>query len=680
MSVEQGSSEFALSVVGPPRWISPDEPPESAGEPAVLLTVDRDGQVSCYSGKVEYGQAIRHGFALAVADQFSIPPAEVNVVLADTAQVPWDRATVGSASTRTTGVQLARAAVAARRTLIDLGANRLGTQADDVELVDGRLKSISGGESVSLAEVLRDEHIECDIPDDISPDSKFSGADIPGRGIRVDAFEKVTGKAVHAQDFSVPGMLHGKIIRPPSYGATLQDIDASRAERIPGFVSLVREENFAAVVAESEDAATKAADAVRTRWAEERDDASDWNLPALLKDNAGQEAVLQQSGSPTIAFDSGNTVVEGTYFTPYVSNAQMEPSAAVADWNDGKLTVWCGNRGPFAERTMLAEVLSLNEDDVRVITLAVGGSFGTKTPTVNLEAAKLAISVGRPVKIAYTRSEEFTWSTVRPAAFVEIKSAVESDGTLTDWDYRAYYAGENAFRGRRGAVTPYDIPNINVSVSGSVSPLQYGSYRSLGGATNHFAREVHMDRVARQIEIDSAEFRLKNLSHPRYIRVLMEAMKSFGWDTRQRRDGIGYGLAVGFDAGSYVAQCVEVVVSDRQVQVNRVTSAFDCGAMFNPDGVRNQVEGSIVMGIGTALWESVEFDGGRVLNTGFNKYRVPRLMDTPEIEVVLIDDPTNPATGAGEPGIVPIAAAIANAVADATGIEVDQLPIEPQLR
>jgi nicotinate dehydrogenase subunit B len=188
-----------------------------------------------------------------------------------------------------------------------------------------------------------------------------------------------------------------------------------------------------------------------------------------------------------------------------------------------------------------------------------------------------------------------------------------------------------------------------------------------------------MDRIARQLEIDPLEFRLKNLSHPRYVRVLKEAARHFGWAERQKRDGVGYGIAVGWDAGSYVAQCAEVSVIDRQVSVGRVTVAFDCGFVINPDGVRNQVEGSVIMGMGTALWELMEFDAGRVLTTGFNRYRVPRLSDTPKIDVVIIDDDSNPSTGAGEPGIVPIAAAIANAVADATGAEVEQLPMEMHL-
>jgi nicotinate dehydrogenase subunit B len=680
VSSTDNTKAFALSIIGHPRWVSADEPPEAAGEPAVLLTIDAEGQVAVYSGKVEYGQAIRHGFALAVSDELAIPPSSVDVVLADTARVPWDRGTVGSASTRTTGVQIQRAAIAARMSLTELAATHFGIGSDSVELANGRALNPVTGDSIGFADLLQGMTLEREIPDSIPPINPSPLTTEAHRGVRIDAIEKVTGRAKYAQDFAIPGMLHGLIVRPPTYGAELVDIDAGRAERIPGFVALIRDGDFAGVVAESESAADYARESVRVRWDEKRDDASDWNLPSLLKEKAGEVAVLQEAGTLSEGYGTADSVIEGTYYAPYVANAQMEPSAAVALWEDDNLTVWCASRGPFAERTQLATALDVDETQIRVISQTVGGSFGTKTPSVSLEAALLARKAGCPVKVTYTREEEFQWSTVRPAALIEIKAGVTSDGNLTAWEYNAYHSGENAFRGRRGAPTPYDVPNNRVSVAGSESPLLSGSYRSLGGAVNHFARETHMDRIARQLEIDPLEFRVKNLSHPRYLRVLKEAAKHFGWDNREKREGVGYGIAVGWDAGSYVAQCAEVAVVDRQVSVKRVTVAFDCGAIINPDGVRNQVEGSIVMGMGTALWELMEFDAGRVLTTGFNRYRVPRLSDTPQIDVVLIDDNSNPSTGAGEPGIVPIAAAIANAVADATGTEVEQLPIEMQLR
>ncbi len=679
MSTSDSEPRIALRVKGSPRWVAAGDLPESAGEPTILLTINTYGRITVYSGKVEYGQGIRHGFSVEVADQLGVEPEEVNVVLSDTALVPWDRATVGSASTRTTGVQLARAAATAREALTQIAVKRLGVSKDDIQCSGGVLVSNRSHTSLSIAQLLADQELDLEISDDLQiPISDRAGSSVE-RSIRVDAAEKVTGRAIYTYDFQVDGMVYAKVIRPPSPGSKLRVIESSRAELVDGFLTLVRDGDFAAVVAESPHSAERAAEAVRARWDEPSSSASDWSLPSLLLESAAEPVVLQKLGSIGDELTNSDIVVESTYFAPYVANAQLEPSAAVASWDGDGLTVWSASRGPFAERTQLAESLEVPEDKIRVISQTVGGSFGTKTPTVSLEAARVARAVGRPVKVSYTRKEEFAWSTVRPAAVIKIKTGVSSTGNLRAWDYRAVNSGENAFRGRRGATTPYDASGIYVSVAGSVSPLQYGSYRSLGGAVNHFAREAHMSRVARELSLDPLEFRLRNLSDPRYLRVLNTAAESFGWGERRRLDGVGYGIAVGFDAGSYVAQCVEVEVSEREIAVRRVVAAFDCGDVINPEGVRNQVEGSIVMGMGTALWEYVEFDGGRVLTDGFGRYRVPRLTDTPKIEVVLIDDSTNPPTGAGEPGIVPIAAAIADAVADATGREVEQLPIEPTL-
>jgi len=299
---------------------------------------------------------------------------------------------------------------------------------------------------------------------------------------------------------------------------------------------------------------------------------------------------------------------------------------------------------------------------------------------VGEEAARLAKAVGKPVRVAYSRSEEFWWSTVRPAALIEIRAGVTSEGRITAWEHTAYHAGENAFRGRRGADTLYDTEHVRIAVANTESPLQSGSYRSLGGAVNHFGREAHLDEIASQIGLDPLELRLRNLSHARMRRVLTTAAQRFGWPTRKREDDSrGFGLAVGYDAGSFAAECVELEVASQDVHVRRVVAAFDCGLVVNPDGARNQVEGSIVMGIGAALWEAVEFDGGRILNPGFAHYRVPRIADAPDIDVQLIDNPSDPSTGAGEPGIVPIGAAVANAVRDATGQRIEQLPIVPHL-
>ncbi|MBT4515868.1 MAG: xanthine dehydrogenase family protein molybdopterin-binding subunit [Chloroflexi bacterium] len=679
MSGQDFQSEVALKVVGPPRWTPEPDPRVPPGDPATLLTIDAEGVVSAFSGKVEYGQGIRNGFAMEIADELDIAVDSVRVVLGDTALVPQDRGTTGSASTRTVGIQLRRAAATARQTIIDLAATRLEVDSGALSTREGSVVFGGGSKSVRYADLLSGHTLTVAVPDEVALKNVGDFRVMGKPSSRIDAVSRVTGSAKYAQDVVIPGMLYGKILRPPSYGATLRQIDTARAERIGGVVSIVQDGDFVGVVAEREDVAEYAIEAIRARWEESRDTASDWNLPALLKERAGESVALREEGSLQSGFASADRVLESTYYVPYISNAQMEPSASVARWDGDDLTVWCANRGPFAERDSLAEMFGIDPKQVRVIAAEIGGSFGTKSPSVSHEAARLAKAVDAPVRVSYDRAEEFGWSTVRPAATFEIKSGVDVDGKIVSWDYAAFHAGENAFRGQRGADTPYDVDNVRISVAASESPLQAGSYRSLGGATNHFARELHMDEIAISMGIDPLEFRLRNLSHERLRGCLTAAAEAFGWESREKRPGVGYGMAIGYDAGSFTAQIVEVAVENQEARVTRVTVGFDCGLVVNPDGARNQIEGSIVMGMGTALWEAVEFDGGRILNDGFARYRVPRITDTPEIEVVFTGGDDVPSSGAGEPGIVPIAAAIANAVRDATGTAIEELPIVPRL-
>lgn len=641
--------QVLLRVSGPP-FAGVVQQTGSAPDSGTLLEITNDGSVFAYSGKVEYGQGIRNGFARMIASTLERDVADVHVILGDTARVPYDRGTTGSASTRTVGVQLVRAAVAAKEALTDSG-------------------NAGGGV------------IEIGISGDVTEDQVDLDSLEPHVGsARVDGADRVTGAAVFAHDFALDGVAHGRLIRPPSVGAKLIRIDSARAEQVPRFIKLVEADGITGVVADSKEAADRAASFVRARWEEIGDNVSDWSLPAALKDRGNEPVAIRDDGDAQGDLRSADRVISSVYYAPFVANAQMEPSAATAAWGeDGSLTVWCANRGPFTERAYLAERLGVAEENIRVIAQEVGGSFGTKSQSVSLEAAVLARESGRSVKVSYDREEEFSTSTVRPAALMEIDAGVDASGKLVAWDYTAFHAGDNAFRGRRGADSPYDAPSTRIRVADSPSPLPHGSYRSLGGAVNHFGREVHIELIARELGIDPLEFRLNNLSQPRYRRVLEQVAVMSGWESRTKSEGIGYGMAVGFDAGSYVAQVARVKVDAGTINVERVDVAFDCGRVFNPDGAINQIEGSIVMGMGTALWEEVEFDGGRVLSTGFGEYRVPRITDVPEINVKLIDDPTNGPTGAGEPGIVPIAAAIANAVSDATGKTIDRLPLQNQL-
>jgi len=649
---------------------------------ATWLTVHADGKVTAYAGKVEYGQGIRSGLAMEVADELRVPLDAVDIVLSDTDRVPWDMGTFGSQSTARVGLQLRKAAATARQALLELAADKLDLPASELACRQGRVvPARDGSAGVSYAELLAGRELTRELIDDVAltPPSEFTimGAHAP----RIDAVARVTGAVQYTQDVLLDGMLFAAVLRKPARGARLIDADTSIAERMPGVVQVVRDGELVAVLAETDEAADQALRLVQARWEERPNQPSHIDLPDLLARTANDAFTTQEAGSIEEGFRAADGVVEATYFIPYISNAPMEPRAAVARWEDARLTVWAGTQRPFGIRTELAPHFSMEEPDVRVITPEVGGGFGSKSPyPIAIEAARLAKAAGRPVRVAYSRADEMQLATMRPAALIEVKSGVTNDGKIVAWEFKAYHAGERPFIGRRGSEAPYDIPNVNVTTYVSESPLPSGSYRSLGGAVNHFARESHIDEIAAATGIDPVELRLRNLSHPRFRRVLESAAECFGWSGTKASSDRGVGVAIGLDVGSYCAICLQVDVQGSEVRVGRVVAALDCGLTVNPDGARNQMEGSIVMGMGGALYEAIDFQGGRVLNAGFTRYRVPRITDTPEMEVLLVGDAETPSTGAGEPGIVPVAAAIANAVFDLTGKRIRELPIQRHLR
>ena len=648
---------------------------------ATWLVVRPDGRVMVYAGKVEYGQGIRSGLAIEVAEELRTPLSTIEVTLGDTDLAPWDMGTFGSMSTALVGMQLRKAAATARQTLLELATDQLDLPADELLCREGRVESRSDpNRAVGYGELVAGQSLHRDLIDDIAltPAHEFT---VMGKDAqRVDAVDRVTGQAQYSQDIRLPEMLFAKVLRPPAYGAKLIEIDTSIAERLPGVVQVVRDDNLIAVLAETDEQAELAVKMLQARWEEQAGQPSYLDMPDLLVRTARDEFTTQEAGSLDEGFRAADSILEATYYVPYVSNVVMEPRAAVAQWQDGRLTVWAGTQRPFGLRAELAQAFEIDEGSVRVIAPEIGGGFGSKSLySVAGEAARLAKLAGRPVQVAYTRGEEMTWATFRPAALIEIKSGFTADGAIVAWQYKAYHAGA-PYIGRRGSDTPYDVPNVNVTVFSSESPLQSGSYRSLGGAVNHFAREVHMDEIAEAVGLDPVELRLRNLTHPRFRRVLESAAESFGWSGAKPPSQRGVGVALGLDVGSYVATCVQLSVQGSEVKVERVAAALDCGLVVNPEGAKNQVEGSIVMGLGTALYEAMDFQDGRLLNASFARYRVPRITNAPAIDVALVGDPETPSSGAGEPGIVSIAPAISNAVFDRTGERFRELPIQRLLR
>jgi CO/xanthine dehydrogenase Mo-binding subunit len=374
-------------------------------------------------------------------------------------------------------------------------------------------------------------------------------------------------------------------------------------------------------------------------------------------------------------------VFEETYLDGYVAHAPMEPHAALADFADGKMTVWASTQSPFGLKRQLVSLLGLAEDKVRVITPFVGGGFGGKGPSMQgLQAARLSRATGKPVQVFWTREDEFYWDTFRPAAIVKIRSGLTGEGAPAFWDYRVYFAGA------RGSAQPYDIPNHRTVAHArgwtgppGTHPFATGAWRAPGANTNAFAMEQQIDIMAAKAGVDPLEFRLKYCSDPKYIGALKAAAEKFGWTPAAGPSGRGVGVACGIDADTVVASMAEVEVNPRngKIRVKRVVCAQDMGQVVNPEGATIQMEGCITMGLGYALTEELHFRGGEILDLNFDRYDLPLFSMLPEIETVLIDSADPAPHGGGEPAIILMGAVIANAFFDATGKRLFRLPMTP---
>jgi isoquinoline 1-oxidoreductase len=402
---------------------------------------------------------------------------------------------------------------------------------------------------------------------------------------------------------------------------------------------------------------------IEAKW-EQQKQISSAELTSYIR--AGQEA-------PKPAAAHG---LRSTYTIAYIAHVPLEPRAAVAQFEGDKLTVWTGTQRPFGVRGELASALGLTEQQVRVLMPDTGSGYGGKhSGECAIEAARIAKGAGKPVKLIWSREEEFTWAYFRPAGIIDIQSATNPDGTLQSWEFHNYLSGPS------GLQTPYEVAEKNEHFHPIKSPLRDGSYRGLASSANHFARESHMDELAAIAGLDPLAFRLKNLKNERLRAVLKAAADRFQWSSQKASETRGFGLSCGMEKGGYIACCAEISIgSGKQVRVERVVEAWECGAIVNPEHLKNQVEGAIVMGLGGALFEAIDFANGRILNARLSQYRVPRFSDVPSIEVVLIDRKDIPSAGAGETPIVGIAPAIANAIHSATGVRIRSMPILPTFR
>jgi nicotinate dehydrogenase subunit B len=641
------------------------------------LHIGEDEVVKVFTGKTEVGQNIRTSLNQAVAEELRVAPGSIQMIMADTQLVPFDMGTFGSQTTPIMSRRLRITAAAAREALIDFAAETWQTDRANLSAANGAITNSKTKESLAYGKLTRGRKLTKVVADNQVTSSPEKWTIAGHSAAKVDGRSFVTGQHQYTTDIRLAGMWFGKVLRPPTIGATLAAIDTSAAAAMPDVI-VVRDGEFVGVAASSEPQAARALAALEAEW-KPGPKISGKDLFDDLKRQGrqareGRGNTGQRGGSSKESLEAADVRLEQAYTIAYIAHAPLEPRAAVARWDEGKLTVWTGTQRPFGVRGELSGAFRIADDAVRVIVPDTGSGYGGKhTGEAAVEAARLARAAGKPVKLVWTREEEFTWAYFRPAGLIEINSGVKRDGTLTAWEFHNYHSGGSGVR------SLYDVPGQLAVFHSVPAPLRDGSYRALASTANHFARESHMDELAHAVQLDPLEFRLKNLKDARMRAVLEAATGAFGWGRKSATDH-GIGVAAGSEKGSYVATCAEVAVdrSSGRVQVVRAVSAFECGAVVNPDHLKNQVEGAMVQGLGGALFEAIEFEDGRILNARFSKYRVPRFRDTPTIEVVLLDRKDLPSAGAGETPIVAIAPAIGNAIFDAVGARLRSLPMVPR--
>jgi len=559
--------------------------------------------------------------------------------------------------------QMRKAAAAAREMLIDLAAQKWSVDRASVSIAAGKVSS--GSHGASFGELTHGEKLTKTIPGTLAL-TPATAWKVAGTSVaKVGGRDIVTGAHKYTFDMKRPGMVWARVLYPPQFGSTLISLDSKMAEAMPG-VKVVREGDFVGVAAGDQETAAAAMMALKAEWKPLTAEASAKDVGAYFRKTARDAG--EERGGPA------NPQLT-TYNIAYIAHVPLEPRAAVAEWADAELTVWTGSQVPFGVRSELATSFQIPDGRVRVIVPDTGSGYGGKhTGEAAYEAARVAKAIGKPVKRTWTREEEMTWAYFRPGGVIDVGAKVDPDGTLTAWEMHNYNSGPS------GLQTPYQVGTKTERYHQTKSPLRQGSYRGLAATANHFVRESYMDELAHAVKLDPLEFRLKNAKDLRLRAVIEAAATKFGWNPRQKTFGRGCGIAAGFEKGGYVATCAEVSVDKASgaVKALRAVVSFECGAIVNPEHLRNQVEGAVAMGLGGALFEQIDFADNRIVTNRLSKYRLPRFADMPVIESVLLDRKDLASAGSGETPIVGIAPAVGNAIFDATGQRLRSLPLVPK--
>jgi CO/xanthine dehydrogenase Mo-binding subunit len=694
------------------------------------IAISPEGNVTFYTSKVEIGTGTITALAQIVAEELDIPFTRIKMDSGDTSRTIEQGSTVGSRSIERAGPQVRQAAAAARQELLKLASARLGAPIEKLTVTDG-VVSVAGDASkrVSYGQLIGGKRFntkitatgtgfDMKVAPEVKPKDPKSYKIVGQPMKRMELPGKLTGDHTYAHDVRIPGMLHGRVVRPPVVNTAPSNIDEDSVRNIPGFIKVVREGSFVGVVAKTEWAAIKAAEALKVTW-----EAPKTKLPANrdelfaylrnTKPVRSQKAV--EKGDLTTAFSQAKKTYQASYRWPFQMHAMIGPSCAIADVKGNQVTLWSGPQGPFRTRGAIATLLKVPEQNVRVIYREASGSYGRmSTDDVAEDAALLSRAVGAPVRIQWMRHDEHGWEPKGPAQLDEIKAAVDGDGKLIAWDYIDYGFPWTASgvtpllaslqvgikpnnpgspNGTQGSGEIYGIPNQKI-IAEHINwhfpepiPLRTSNLRAPGDVARCFASESLMDEIASDLKLDPVEFRLRHLTaNERGTDCLKAAADRVKWQSRPSPVAAGgniakgRGIAMTQRANAYAAAAAEIEVnrSTGQVNVKRVVCAHDCGLIVNPDGVRNQVEGNVIQGVSRALLEEVKFDSNGVTSLDWSSYPILRFPDIPEVEVVLINRPEMDPLGAGEPATIPVPAAIANAIFDATGLRLREAPFTPE--
>jgi nicotinate dehydrogenase subunit B len=648
-----------------------------------FLRIGVDERVTCFVGKIDMGQGTITSFPQIVAEELDVTYDSIDIIMGDTDLCPYDMGTFGSMGIRIHGVLVRNAACEARGVLKGLAADCLKCPVERLQTKRGVVfDRTNPDKKVTYGTLAKGKIIERHLKE-LPPLRSPSDFTVMGKPyFHQDAYNKVTGKAKFAGDIRLPGMLYASVLRPPVHGARLRSVDVSEAKKINEAL-VVQKDDLIAVLHNHPDEARKGLNRIKGQYdMPDETGLDDKNIYNHLLKVPVRPYTLSRKGDIAEGKGLAKEIFEETYIGPYVAHAPIETHTAVANVDNGKVTVWSSTQTPFPLQEALARTLGLPKEKVRVITPFVGGGFGGKSlpNRESVEAARLAVLTGKPVQVSHTRAEEFFYDSFRPAAVIRIKSGLDGSGNIVLWEYDVYMAGS------RGADILYNVPHHLIKIHGDwmrppegAHPFEVGPWRAPGAGNNYHARELQMSIMAAKAGIDPLEFRLKHLKDERLIGVLRAAARKFGYTSSKTPSGRGYGMSCAVDANTYVAHMAEVDVdkTSGKIEVKRIVCAMDMGLCVNPQGSILQMESCCVMGLGYALSEEIRFKNGEIFERNFDTYHIPRFSWLPKIETVILENYDFPPQGCGEPPVVGIGAIIATGVYDATGAKLFRMPMTP---